>query len=76
MAKKVVRKRTTRPVRHINAIHELVSQLRTLDREFRALDRLLRSAMRQTPELRGVQRQLDRTREAVRIPAYGRLGPR
>ena len=76
MAKKVVRKRTTRPVRRINAIHELVKQLRALDTEFRALDRLLRRTIRETPELRGLQRQLDRTREAVRIPAYGRLGPR
>ncbi len=72
MAKKAVSK-DTRPV---SGVRVLIRQLTALDKQFRKFDALLTAELRKNPGLAAtLSEELDRTREAVRIPAYGRFLP-
>jgi hypothetical protein len=73
MAKNAVTKSTKPGPRRINAVKELIIQLRALDKQFRKFDALLRAKMRSNPELAVLRAELDKTRAIVSIPAYGRL---
>jgi hypothetical protein len=64
----------TRPV---SGIRVLIRQLTALDKQFRKFDALLTAELRRNPGLAAtLSEELDKTREAVRIPAYGRGLPR
>ena len=54
-----------------SAIVQHVESLVALDLQFRRFDAKLRAAIQEHPELKPLEIELDRTREAVRIPAFG-----
>jgi hypothetical protein len=72
MAKKAVSKET----RPVSGVRVLIRQLTALDKQFRKFDALLTAELRRNPGLAAtLSEELDKTREAVRIPAYGRFLP-
>jgi hypothetical protein len=58
-----------------SAIQEHIAALKALDTQFSRFDAKLRKLIRANPDLKRLEADLDKTRDAVVIPAYGMRPP-
>jgi hypothetical protein len=62
--------------RNRSAIQEHIAALKALDAQFSRFDAKLRKLIRANPDLKPLEAELDRTLNAVIIPAYGMRPPK